>query len=301
MIVDISGAEEGGRLPTDGPGSRERVSHILHDRARRYHWEGEGLLSLKAFFGGSARYRAGGGCYAVREGSYLLLNQGRSYAVAIESATPVESLCVFFAPGLVADVHRNLTAPPERLLDDPGARQAPPEFVERTYRQDAIVAATLHRLRAALARGERDQGWLSEQVHDLLAQLLRARDGVQREVDALPLARAVTRDELYRRVHRARDYADALLDRPLTLAELAGVACLSPNHLLRAFRLVLGQTPGQYLAGQRLERARRLLLETDRPVTEICLAIGFQSLGTFSRRFRHRFGVSPDTYRRRFG
>lgn len=91
-----------------------------------------------------------------------------------------------------------------------------------------------------------------------------------------------------------------MFDGPLALAELAAVAGLSPNHLLRAFRQVIGRTPHQYLTELRLARARRLLRETDQPVTEICLAVGFASPGSFSWLFRRATGLPPLAYRRRF-
>ena len=85
---------------------------------------------------------------------------------------------------------------------------------------------------------------------------------------------------------------------PITLAHVAAVACLSQNHLLRTFRQVYGETPHQFLIRLRLAEAKRLLAHTEMPVTEVCLAIGFESLGSFSTLFRTRFGVSPAEYRR---
>jgi AraC-like DNA-binding protein len=64
------------------------------------------------------------------------------------------------------------------------------------------------------------------------------------------------------------------------------------------FKQVFGATPHQYLTARRLERARYLLAHTDQPVTEICLSVGFASLGAFSWLFRRRVGVSPAAYRR---
>ncbi|HET8626523.1 MAG TPA: AraC family transcriptional regulator [Thermomicrobiales bacterium] len=270
---------------------------ILHARARRHYWEGEGRLSIKTFAGGRALYRAGGGYYAVDEAAYLVLNEGQPYAIAIESPTPVESFCVFFAPGFAGEVARSLTLPAGRLLDEPDGGATPVSFFERTYPHDEIVSPALRRLRAAHCRGE-EPGRLDELWHELMAGLLRARRGVCREVAGLAAARAATREELYRRAHRAREYAAALCDQPVTLDDLARVACLSPNHLLRVFREVFHQTPHQYLTARRLERARHLLAATDEPVTEVCLAVGFQSHGSFSRLFRRHCGLSPAAYRR---
>lgn len=89
-----------------------------------------------------------------------------------------------------------------------------------------------------------------------------------------------------------RDYAGAL-----DLEALARVAHLSPDHLVRTFRRVFGETPHRYLQRRRVERAMFLLRTTDDPVTEICVAVGFTSLGTFSRTFRDVVGSSPSAYR----
>jgi AraC-like DNA-binding protein len=131
-----------------------------------------------------------------------------------------------------------------------------------------------------------------------MARLLQIHQRVLREVASLPAARAATRAELYRRLHLARDYIDATCAGPLTLADLARTAGLSPNHLLRTFRQLFHQTPYQYVTARRLELARRLLAETERPISEICLAVGFESLGSFSWLFRRKVGVAPSEYRR---
>jgi len=110
--------------------------------------------------------------------------------------------------------------------------------------------------------------------------------------------RAASREELYRRLHRARDYAAACLDEPITLNDMARVACLSTNHFLRTFKQAFHQTPHQYLTRIRLERAQGLLTQTNQPVTDVCFAVGFESLGSFSWLFRQRVGLAPDAYRK---
>lgn len=280
----------------EGPG------FVLHERARAYHWEGAGLLSIKCFFHGGAEYRLGAGEYcAVDDRSYLILNHGQPYAITVDAAEPVESLCVFFRAGLAEDVHRSLSQPAEALLDDPGAAGAPLAFFDRTYPHEAVLSPALRALRYSLPdeHATREPGWLDEQFHGLMARLLRVHQGVLAEVAALPAVRATTRAELYRRLHRARDYALARYDTPVRLDDLARVAALSPNHLLRSFKLAFGQTPHQFLVDVRLERARHLLQHTDQPITDIGLAVGFESLGSFSWLFRRRHGCSPSAYRQK--
>jgi AraC-like DNA-binding protein len=104
-----------------------------------------------------------------------------------------------------------------------------------------------------------------------------------------------------RRMLRTRDAMDRAFAQPLDVPALARFAHVSPAHFSRQFRATFGETPHRYLQRRRVERAMELLRETDRPVTEICFDVGFNSLGTFSRTFRRIVGEPPSAYRARFG
>jgi AraC-like DNA-binding protein len=104
-------------------------------------------------------------------------------------------------------------------------------------------------------------------------------------------------DAASRRMLRARDRMDRSYGKPLDVAALARVALTSEAHFIRTFKETFGETPHRYLQRRRLERAMALLRETERPVTEICLDVGFTSLGSFSRTFTRVIGMSPTAYR----
>lgn len=110
------------------------------------------------------------------------------------------------------------------------------------------------------------------------------------------MSRAV--EESNRAMLRARDAMDRAYAQPLDIPTLARIAHVSPAHFIRTFRATFGETPHRYLQRRRVERAMSMLLETDRDVTDICLAVGFTSLGTFSRTFREIVGESPRDFRR---
>ena len=106
-----------------------------------------------------------------------------------------------------------------------------------------------------------------------------------------------TTEESNRRLLRARDAMDRDYAKPLDVPTLAKVAHTSEAHFIRTFRDTFGETPHRYLQRRRIERAMFLLRETDLSVTEICLDVGFNSLGTFSRTFQEIVGDPPTTYR----
>ena len=104
-------------------------------------------------------------------------------------------------------------------------------------------------------------------------------------------------EELNRRMLRARDAVDRAYAQPLDVRSLAAIANVSEAHFIRTFRSTFGEPPHRYLQRRRVERAMFLLRETDRSVTDICMDVGFTSLGTFSRTFNDIVGVSPSQYR----
>lgn len=104
-------------------------------------------------------------------------------------------------------------------------------------------------------------------------------------------------EDLNRRLLRARDAMDRAYAERLDVPAVAAVAHISPAHFSRCFRDAFGETPHRYLQRRRVERAMFLLRETDRSITDVCLDVGFESLGTFSRTFRAIVGETPSEYR----
>jgi AraC-like DNA-binding protein len=104
-------------------------------------------------------------------------------------------------------------------------------------------------------------------------------------------------EDLNRRVLRARDTIDLSYSEPLDIPRLAGIAHISEAHFIRTFRATFGETPHRYLQRRRVERAMYLLAQTRLDITDICLEVGFTSLGTFSRTFTQIVGESPSSFR----
>jgi AraC-like DNA-binding protein len=103
--------------------------------------------------------------------------------------------------------------------------------------------------------------------------------------------------DLLAHLRAARDLIDRAYAEPLDLDRLARRAGCSRYHFLRAFAATYGTTPGRYLTYRRIERAKELLRTANLTVTEICVLVGFASLGSFSSRFSALVGMSPSAYR----
>ena len=111
----------------------------------------------------------------------------------------------------------------------------------------------------------------------------------------------MTPEELADLAHlrRARDLIDREYATPLSVAALARAALMSPAHFSRKFRAAYGETPYAYLMTRRIEKAQALLRRGDMSVTEVCMAVGCTSLGSFSARFTELVGETPTAYRAR--
>lgn len=107
-------------------------------------------------------------------------------------------------------------------------------------------------------------------------------------------------DDILVHLRAARDHADRHYREAIDLEQLAAVAMFSKWHFHRLFTVTYGVSPAAYLSERRIERAQDLLRSTNLTVTEVCHAVGFSSLGSFSSRFRAVVGETPSEYQRRY-
>jgi AraC family transcriptional regulator len=212
----------------------------------------------------------------------------------LDSATPSTTLSVFFQDGFVEEVYRDATQPVSAHLDAPDAE--PPQsliFPQSLEPEPSGVLDALRALHAARLRGSTSRTAIEEAflhiAHTLVLESLRAKEAASR----LPSVRASTREELIRRVLQGRDFLLSQMCESVSIRDAALVAGLSRFHFLRVFRAAFQITPHQFLAAQRLARARLLLRSGKHTVTEVCFESGFQSVSSFSSLFQRQFGVSP--------
>jgi AraC-like DNA-binding protein len=108
------------------------------------------------------------------------------------------------------------------------------------------------------------------------------------------------RPELLSRLCHARDLLRAWEDEPVSVIAVARASGLTRFHFIRLFKAVFGETPHQYRSRAQVEKAKHLLILTDLSITDVCMAVGFSSLGTFSALFSRRVRMSPSEFQRRY-
>ena len=100
-----------------------------------------------------------------------------------------------------------------------------------------------------------------------------------------------------KRLSRVSEFIRANIEQEFTVAELSRIACMSVAHFSRSFKAATGRAPHEYVSRERLELAKRLLLTSDRSLTDIAFSTGFSSQANFNRAFRRTIGTTPGAYR----
>jgi AraC family transcriptional regulator len=160
---------------------------------------------------------------------------------------------------------------------------------------DARLRNTIESIRAEIENG--DAGWrevIRSLIDQLTVYLLRTHINVQRS-DEIELSRAGIVD---RRLRRSIEFMHDNCGRELSLSEIATSAYLSEFHFARLFKKLSGMTPHAYLALLRIERARRLLAETDMSIIEVGAQVGYASQSHFTKIFREATGLTPRAFRK---
>jgi AraC-like DNA-binding protein len=138
-------------------------------------------------------------------------------------------------------------------------------------------------------------------IRSLLFDILSFNQYASEESMKLDVRKPSTRQENYKRLAVVREWIEDNFNRTLSLDELAGIAAMNHQHFLRLFSKVFHKTPHQYIIDRRIAEARQLLLDPGMAVADVCLAIGWDSLSTFTQLFKQRTGQTPGDYRKRSG
>jgi AraC-like DNA-binding protein len=273
---------------------------VLSARARRHQVDGySGPLSIKTVLSGEVAWIVGGRKLVVDPSSFLILSVGEKYSMNIDAAQPVETCCVFFAPGFVENIALDLTSPLEPALDRPDrVASALPYLTALHGDQERALLDRVQSLAPRCAEALAPSGF--EEDFLVLAQALLGFYGeIRQQVARIPAVKASTQRELFRRILIGREYLHSCSSGQVSLASVARAACLSPFHFHRGFTQAFQKTPHAYLTALRLAKARRMI-QTGSTALDACLAAGFASPSAFNRAFRSQYGEPPSAVRRKF-
>jgi AraC family transcriptional regulator len=258
-------------------------------------------LSIKMAWGGREVYRLRRRDVHVREGSYLVLNDGDEYGSTLKSERPATSFSIFLRRGLADEIVAARRLGLERCMEQAVDAAATASFSPHLRGDDNHVTPRMRFIYDRVMAGERSQHWLDEQAVLLVGDLLRAEHAAAERTLRLPAAKASTRAELSRRLRLAADHIESHYDQALPLETLAGVACMSTYHFVRYFALLHGATPHAYLVSCRAAAARRMLADGITDHRLIAERSGFGSRSSLYRALAGRSKTGGRAARRHVG
>ena len=215
----------------------------------------------------------------------------------IASEQPVESFLIGLDHSWVRDANRYLSEPVSVMIDDAERKGDEHGFFVKLYASHNPSGVLFSGIRRAVRSRAFEDGWLEESVRGLIEKSLSSQRDIRTSIAGLSAARRSTCEELFRRLARGRDILDAHITDEIPLNRVAREASLSAHHFLRAFKEAFRETPHAYLTWKRIERAKQLLIQSEIPITQVCVDIGFQSASSFSSLFRRHTGLSPRAFR----
>jgi AraC family transcriptional regulator len=277
-----------------------RASNVIINDTRKdvyfpLHWT---TFSMKCAFGGKEQYILGNMKYCVDESSYLILNEDTLYESCIDSESSVESFTLNFTKEFLNDVFHSISNCDERLLDSPlETNTSSVNFYEKLYPHKSQLLNFLKGLREIIRSNLTDLQQLDEYFHFILEFLFSEHMNTLTQIKMLDEKKYSTKEEIFRRLNLAKDYMHSNYSEKIELNDLGKISNLAPHYLLRKFKKHFGITPHRYLTLRRLERARDLFLYTDKPITEICSDVGFESLSSFGALFKKHYKLPPGKYK----
>lgn len=276
--------------------NNEITSELTYDA---YFTEVTGRYAVNAVFSGEVDYTLEKRKLTLVPGSFIFLNDDTCYAHKIASVEGVSRLSIAFDPEYINDFEQSILETDAVLLDQPkGLKKDRPRLLESIYPLNGDIKYSLMHLAKHVDNGVEDQLLLSEYLnHCLLNYYHLYQSEITGREASLNFLSGTTKTEILKRLCVAKDYMISNYSKNIRLEDIAEVACLSVNHLLRTFKQAYQQTPHQYLTKVRLRQAKYLLRNTDRPINEIVDIVGFECPSSFIRLFRNSFNVTPGKFR----
>jgi AraC family transcriptional regulator len=258
------------------------------------HWT---PLSIKCAFQGTEQYHFERNAFCVADRNFLLLNEGSEYRSSIRSATPTHSFSINFTAQNITDVYTGIACPTSHQLDNPFRNyDGSPRFVEKLYPHDGSFPRLLD-IRHLVQKKGFDQAHLIELIHFALGEMIMLYNKTSIEIDELKAKKRSTREEIYKRLYKAKNYMDSCYQADISLQTLAEITLLNSFYLLRQFKNVFKVTPRQYLIKIRLHKAMDLLITTELRIDEIKEQVGFSDISSFCKLFKKIYGCPPGVFR----
>lgn len=290
--------------PEPPPGPRSdgaRAHNTLISTLRKWHSPHVHVLasSIKFAITGEIDVETRSGSYRLNSKRFLVLNAWEPYVFKIAPGSIAWTFSLFFRSRYLPSLEEALLHGDAALLERGTSEKlsAQLEFPEAVFPSNShSIGIRLRSLFNAWQRGA-SQYCLSDRVRDIGEALIGLRSRSLLQVSRIDAVKRSTREELFRRVQAAAIFVHDNYARDIDLGTVARQVGMAPHHLHRTFRAIQGLTLHRSIVQLRMNEAKRLLQQTDMPISSVCNRVGYSSLPSFTRLFRSRFGCAPSALR----
>ncbi|WOK08985.1 AraC family transcriptional regulator [Imperialibacter roseus] len=255
-------------------------------------------LGVAVVMSGKATFRINRELIAINEDSFLVVNKGSELSFELERDDTLVAL-LYFDAALSKLLYNGLLISSNETAGSSAVGKEDFSLVEHVHFMNASLreqfqllmklgnsCASFHSLKADMV------------VRSILDSLISENQNALQISEKLKVVKTVTKIALYKRLAIAREWMESNHQQGVDLQQAADVAMLGKQHFLRLFKRAYQITPHHFLTKTRLDMAEKLLIETDLAVSEICRAVGFDSIPSFTSLFKRTYGEAPGRYRR---
>jgi len=229
------------------------------------------------------RVQKGESSRVIPPGGMFMMPGGMDFSVRVDGT--LQSLHLYLRRAVLEEVAGDLVA------GDPGHVEILPRFGD----SDPLIERLMLGVRDVLHDDDPSTALFTDYLaRAIVARLIRRHSSAS----LVPSPAAASQQKGGRQIGKAIDFMEAHLERSLDLATIAEAAGISPSHFARRFRAMVGKAPHQYLIQIRIDRAKRLLSESDKGIAEIAFACGFASQEHLTRLFKRTCGLTPAGFRK---
>lgn len=226
----------------------------------------------------------------ISEKCFYLLNPDDNLAITFSHPVPLKTLFIFFNEEFINQCIYSLNHTDEYLLEKPFNNPGRFGIPSVPFHLNAAISKII----SLLIQKQVNQQWLDDNLFMLVSEFMNVNTHTRHQLKKINAIKRTTKEELYKRLFVAREFIeDNASENVLTIGDMAKEACLSKFHFLEKFKELYGITPHQYLIELKTKKAYQLLQKRQRSVAEVCYAVGFESISSFSCLFKKKFGIFP--------
>lgn len=249
-------------------------------------------------YDGTETYRVDGQFIPLQIGQYFILQPGQTARGEGNFGKEVQGLCFFLTKKILSEVAAGMNTILENSLENSGFNSwTEQEFVSKIYYfHENIFGQYLKNLLPKLMQS--GDGIIADETgfyYDLAEALLDGHRQINRQLNAIPYSKTMTRHEIYRRISLVRHHILDNFSEPVILEDLEKVALFSKYHIVRLYRNIYGVTPYQHLLQLRIEKAKILLSRNYSP-TEVAYQLSFSDRRAFRKIFKKFTGMTPSDF-----